>query len=609
MSYIPTKPPADWPSIELTPNSLTILTKRYLRRGEDGKPVETVDEMFYRIARHIASAETSKEQVDYYTKEFYFLLTGKKFFPNTPTFTGAGTPLGQLAACFVLPIEDDLGRSPDGIMSSLRNAALIQQTGGGNGFSFSRLRQKGAFVKTSSGTSTGPVGFLKVYDSAFGMIAQGGSRRGANMAVLRVDHPDIREFITCKASEMAITNFNISVGITDKFMQAVKDDTTYELIAPHTKEVIEVVNAREIFNLIVKYAHHNGEPGVLFLDSANRYNPVPHLYELESTNPCGEQWLGPYENCCLGSINLIEHVTPDNKLDWDSLRRSIELSARFLDNVVTVNAYVEAVPQLKEAAMRCRRIGLGLMGLADIMCCVGVRYGSYEGEVFASQVVEFIRYHAMETSINLAIERGAFPALEGSIYDPNNFTWKIPTPLPGVIYGNDENCCYYAKFRRPSLDWNLLRERLLKYGIRNAAQTTIAPTGTIATVSGCEGYGCEPKFALAYIRHVNDNGKDLVLKYCSPLFSKMLDEAKYTEQEKEAILNEVMENGSCQNVKTLSADLKNRFVVAGDISAQEHVRMQAALQAFIDNSISKTCNLPAGATEDDVAQCYLKAWN
>jgi len=600
MAMKPTSPPADWPRIELSENSLTILSKRYLRRGEDDKPVENVDQMFYRVAHSIAKGEQTQDKVDQFTKEFYCMLVGKKFFPNTPTFTGAGTPLGQLAACFVLPIEDDLGRTDASIMSTLRNAALVQQTGGGNGFSFSRLRQKNAFVKSSGGRSTGPVGFLKVFDSAFGMIAQGGTRRGANMAVLRVDHPDIREFITCKSSEMNITNFNISVGITDKFMEAVTKDTTYDLIAPHTKEVTETVRAREIFDLIVKYAHNNGEPGVLFLDTANRANPVPHLYELESTNPCGEQWLGPYENCCLGSLNLIAHATPDKKLDWVSLQKSVRLATRFLDNVVSVNSYVEAVPQLREAAERCRRIGLGIMGLADILACCGVRYGSPEGEEFASQIMEFIRYHAMMTSIELAEERGPFPAISGSIYDPENLKWQIPAPLAGIQHSDS--------FSRPALDWERLRAKLLKSGIRNAAQTTVAPTGTIATVAGCEGYGCEPKFALAYIRHVCDNGRDLVLKYSSPLFKQALDEAGYSEEEKDSILTQVIEDGSCQQVEMLSQSIKNAFAVAGDITPSEHVRMQAAMQAFVDNSMSKTCNLPAGATEEDVAACYVHAW-
>ena len=387
----------------LSENARTVLSKRYLRKGPDGKPVETPEQMFSRVARAIAQPEGEYGgDVAATEQAFYELLTGLRFFPNSPTFTGAGTPLGQLAACFVLPISDDMGRHGDGIFQTLRDAALIQQTGGGNGFSFSRLRPKGAFVTSSAGQATGPVGFLRVYDKAFGEIAQGGSRRGANMAVLRVDHPDILDFVRCKTSEDQITNFNISVGITDEFMRAARDDRDFELIGPQDGKVWKVVRAHDIFDEIVKYAHHNGEPGVLFLDAANRTNPVPHLYELEATNPCGEQWLGPYENCCLGSINLAQHITPDGCVDWNKLEESTALSTHFLDNVVTANAYVPAVPQLKEAAHRARRIGLGIMGLGDLMYHLGIRYGSEEAQEFAGQVMEFVRYHCMRTSVELA---------------------------------------------------------------------------------------------------------------------------------------------------------------------------------------------------------------
>ncbi|MEP0762686.1 MAG: ribonucleoside-diphosphate reductase, adenosylcobalamin-dependent, partial [Chloroflexota bacterium] len=342
--------------IALTDNARTVLRKRYLRRGDDGQPVETEQEMFWRVAYHIAKAEEEHGgDVEGTARRFYDLLTTLRFFPNSPTFTGAGTPLGQLAACFVLPIDDDMGRTGSGIFETLRHAALIQQTGGGNGFSFSRLRPKGALVRSSSGEATGPVGFLRVYDQAFGEIAQGGSRRGANMSVLRIDHPDIREFITCKTDENAITNFNISVGITDAFMRAVEADGDFDLINPQDGKVWHTVRARDLFDQIVRQAHHNGEPGVLFLDTANRENPVPHLYELESTNPCGEQFLGPFENCCLGSINLAQHLTEDRRMDWDRLAETVALSTRFLDDVVSVNAYVPAVPQLEEAAHRVRR--------------------------------------------------------------------------------------------------------------------------------------------------------------------------------------------------------------------------------------------------------------
>jgi ribonucleoside-diphosphate reductase alpha chain len=594
----PPLPPNAHP-VELTDNARTVLSKRYLRRDANGQPIETVEEMVWRVAYHVALAEESwGGDVMQAAEQFYGLLATKRFFPNSPTFTGAGTPLGQLAACFVLPINDDMGRDSAGIFQTLRDAALIQQTGGGNGFSFSRLRPKGSLVKSSAGQATGPVGFLRVYDKAFGEVAQGGTRRGANMAVLRVDHPDIFDFNQCKVDENQITNFNISVGVTDEFMQAVADEADFDLIAPNSGEVARTLPAREIFEQIVKHAHHNGEPGVLFLDAANRANPVPHLYELEATNPCGEQWLGPYENCCLGSINLAQHLGPDGTVQWDELRQSVVTATRFLDNVVTANAYVPAVPQLKEAALRARRIGLGIMGLADLMYHLGVRYGSDESLDLASQVMEFVRFYSMKTSVDLAQERGSFPAIQGSIYDPAELKWSPPTSLFDYQYD----------FGRPALDWDGVVDGITTHGIRNAAQTTVAPTGTIATVAGCEGYGCEPVFALAYYRHVNDRGQDLRLTYTSPSFEKALTEAGLDEDERTRIVEKVMEQGSCTGLDELSEDIRHVFVVSQDITPQEHVKMQAALQAFVDNSLSKTCNFPEGASEEDVAQSYELAW-
>ena len=1142
-------PPDLQRAIPLTDNARTVLRKRYVRRDADGQPVETEQEMFWRVAYHIAKAEAEYGgEIEPVARQFYDLLTGLRFFPNSPTFTGAGTPLGQLAACFVMGIDDEMGRTGSGIFETLRNAALIQQTGGGNGFSFSRLRPKGAIVRSSSGKATGPVGFLRVYDQAFGEIAQGGcvtgdtlvatsegniairdlvgreplvysfdrklgktvllqardvrltgrardvyrlrtndgfalvatwdhpvmvadgsyqalggllpgqiimpfagrgvvesiefvgrtdvydlevpqthnfavvsdlegmqgafvhnSRRGANMAVLRVDHPDVREFITCKIDENAITNFNISVGVTDAFMQAVEHDADFELVNPQNGTVWETVRARELFDQIVRQAHQNGEPGVLFLDAANRENPVPHLYELESTNPCfvgntriatehglltieelaergtlgfvatdnrapvndhetpntktygvalrpgsvawmtrqnvpvmklttqmgysvtatpdhrfltprgyvelqhlkpgdklllqsgegvwskeyrlpnaeiievklslmalsgndhnvqrndfteqyanipqhwshelglvigwlvgdgwvsdgstrksigmvfendavrpqihvplsewfgpgsiverghitqltysrvpfeffrslgvstgrahekrvpeaiwtapreaivgflqglfgadgtvginekkqdcsvrlassspgllwdvqillsnfgiagriylrrkvrshlmpdgkggqkayrsqpqyelvlgkanrdrfaeligfahpekqakveafigaktrrsnaeryvdsvlsienagkadvydlaqpqthslianglvvhncGEQFLGPYENCCLGSINLARHMTPDNRVDWDRLRESIELSTRFLEDVVTANAYVPAVPELREAAHRVRRIGLGIMGLADMMYTLGVRYGSPEGQEFASQVMEFVRFHSMRTSIELARDRGPFPAIEGSLYDPADLKWQPPQSL--VPHQHD--------WGRPALDWAGIVDGIRRYGIRNGAQTTVAPTGTISTVAGCEGYGCEPVFALAYMRYVNDQGQQLTLQYTSPLFEQVLRDAGLGDAAIKRIVEQVNLTGTCQDIPDVPERIRRVFVVSGDVSAEEHVRMQAALQAFTDNAISKTVNFPSTATEDDVATAYQLAW-
>jgi ribonucleoside-diphosphate reductase alpha chain len=619
-SYTRLPVPDDLKAVELSQNARTVLEKRYIRRDENGEATETIEQMFWRVASHVALAECEwGGEADTVAEQFYDLLTSKRFFPNSPTFTGAGTPLGQLAACFVLPIADDMGKNREGIFQSLRDAALIQQTGGGNGFAFSRLRPKGSLVNTSAGEATGPVGFLKVFDQAFDVIAQGGTRRGANMAVLRVDHPDIEEFITCKTDESAITNFNISVGITDAFMEAVKNDEDWALRFPDVcseeykgfngtleqaerrgipLKVYKTVRARDLMDKIVRQAHHNGEPGMLFLSAANRSNPLPHLYDLEATNPCGEQWLGRYENCCLGSINLAQHCGPGKAVDWDKLRRSVVAATRFLDDVVTANAYVPAVPALKEAAHRARRIGLGIMGLGDLMYHAGVRYGSEAAQEFSAQVMEFIRYECMRASVELARERSPFPAIRGSIYDPDNLRWAPPKPLRE----------YQRDFGRPALEWDDLRSMIGKYGIRNAAQTTVAPTGTIATVAGCEGYGCEPVFALAYYRHVEDNGDDLRLTYTSPLFEKALVEAGIDVEQRQAIIDEVLERGTCQGIDSVPQAVREVFVVSQDIQAEEHVQMQAAMQAFVDNSMSKTINFPADATEDDVRKAYMLAW-
>jgi len=966
-------------AIALPENAVKVLEKRYLRRDLDGAYLETPAGMFYRIAIHMATVENAHGgDVEETARVFYDLLTQRRFFPNSPTFTGSATPLGQLAACFVLPIADDMGKESDGIFSTLRVAALIQQTGGGNGFSFSRLRPKNDVVHTSSGRATGPVGFLRVYDQAFGEIAQGGSRRGANMGVLRVDHPDIEEFIECKAKEGSIANFNISVAITDEFMEAVKVDGDFALRNPRDGKVARTIRARDLFDKIVRYAHHNGEPGALFIDAANRSNPVPHLYDLEATNPCvtadtliytanglqragdlhatqqpvdvmldgrfgteslessaspvyytgdkpvfalttnegyslkatanhrimtargwvelgdlqpgdkvhilnrkggfgvtgslelgrvmgwllgdgtfnmsegaalmffgeeqelaplfagyvdaiaaevphgnayaptrtyavgvqcvaernesrivstrlkqrmaeygfaskaavpeivfagselmqrgflqalftadgtvldnvekgvsvrlwsaesevltgvqrllinfgifskvyqnrkkaqykampngkegmkeyktraghelviskqdlirfeeeigflpvaseqgkqsrlqqaiasygargpyrqsftatvasirplgiepvydlteplthsfiangivvhncGEQWLGPYENCCLGSINLAVHfkeVDGERVVDWDLLQRSVQEATHFLDNVVTANAYVPAIPEVAAAAFRARRIGLGIMGLGDLMYELGIRYGSEEGQEFAAQVMEFVRFHCMQESIDLAEARGPFLAFEGSIYDPaqpSGMRWTPPVAHRPFV----------RDWQRPALDWSQVVDGIVQHGIRNAAQTTVAPTGTIATVCGIEGYGCEPVFALGYIRHFKDGDKDVELPYTSPLFDQALERSGLDEAKQKAIRQHVATYGTCQDLADLPADLLHTFVVSSDITAEEHVFMQAAIQAFVDNSISKTCNFAEGATEEDVARAYLLAW-
>ncbi len=613
---------------QFSDNALTVLKRRYLRKDERGEPVETLSQMFRRVARHVAQAETvmggdTKEAEEL----FYRLLTRLRFIPNSPTFTGAGTPLGQLAACFVLPIKDDMGRIEGGIFQSLRDAALIQQTGGGNGFSFSRLRPKNTIVKSSMGKATGPVGFLRVYDVAFGEIAQGGTRRGANMGVLRIDHPDIESFITSKTDENAITNFNLSVGMLDAFMEAVEKDTMWPLRFPdvlhpryrHFHGTLEEaeeagipikthreVRARELFQKIVHQAWRNGEPGMLFLDTANRDNPVPHLGRYESTNPCGEQFLLPYESCCLGSINLARHLghTEDGQpgVDWAKLAESVHAAVRFLDDVVEANGYVPSVPQLKEAAQRSRRIGLGIMGLADLLYHMRIPYGSEEGQELSAQLMEFIRYEAMLASIDLAKARGPFPAIEGSIYDPANVTWRPPS-WPDWLGGGPRH-----DWGRPPIRWEKVLEGLHRHGIRNAAQLTIAPTGTIATVAGAEGYGCEPVFALAYTRHVHEADRIIPLRYVSKAFTRALEEAGLDETTRERIFDQVALTGSCQQVEEVPEALRRVFVVAADVPAEGHVRMQAALQIFTDASISKTINFPADASEEEVAKAFKLAW-
>src|SRR3989344_3514261 len=413
---------------KLTPNAQEVMINRYALRDDSGKPTEKVEDILVRCARVVAQAEhayrdgTTPEKVE---KMFVSLLSEFRFMPTGRTLGNAGTGWGQLANCFVLPIDDDMGRAQDGIFSTLRDAVLVLQSGGGVGFSFGHIRPKGDSIASSKGKATGAVSFLKVYDTAFWIIGQGGGRRSACMAILPVHHPDIREFIHCKEKEGTIEHFNISVGVTDAFMEAVEKDTDFPLINPRNGEVWEKVKARELFHDIVHFAHNNGEPGVLFLDAANRENPTPSQGELEATNPCGEQWLLPYENCCMASINLAEHIKDDKKkkgvfpysVDWEKLAATVELTVRWLDDVVDANKYVSAVPALEEAAKRNRRIGVSIMGLADMLYMIGVRYGSKDGVEFSGQVMEFIRFHTMYASNVLAQERGAFPGIKGSRYD------------------------------------------------------------------------------------------------------------------------------------------------------------------------------------------------
>jgi len=597
---------------KLNPHAAAIMVNRYSLRDEEGHPVESPAEIFMRSARVVAEAEnnyrSSGETSIEVREKFFEILYEMRFVPNGRTMANAGTKYGQLANCFVLPVEDDLGKGTDSIFSVLRKAILTLQTGGGVGFSFGRIRPKDSTISTTKGKATGAVSFIKVYDTAFWVIGQGGGRRSAAMAVLPVWHPDILEFVKCKSEEGQITNFNISVGITDEFMKAVKNDDDFTLRHPENGEMYRMIPARELFNEIVKSAYKNGEPGVLFLDEANRSNPVPHLYKLEATNPCGEQFLGPYENCCLGSLNLREHVKKIKgdgyQVDWKKLEETVTLSVRFLDNVVDANKYVSAVPEIEEAAHKVRRIGLSVMGLADMMYLTGVRYGSKQGQEMASQIMEFIRFHSMAASIELARVRGPFPGINGSIYDPQNVTWTVPKPL--VPHKTD--------FGRPLIEWKKLIAELKVHGIRNGAQTTVAPTGSIATISGLEGYGCEPVFALSYVRHTREGaekeGKEWrEMYYESYLFESAMKKAGLSKAERNKLFEKVRENGgSLKGIAGVPKEISEVCVVSADLSVDEHVRMQAVMQRWIDNSISKTINFPPNAKIEEVAAAYQLGW-
>jgi ribonucleoside-diphosphate reductase alpha chain len=518
-------------------------------------------------------------------------------------------------------------------MNTLINAVAIQKTGGGNGFSFGRLRPARSIVSTSRGEATGPVGFLGMYNANFEHIRQGGSRRGANMGVLPVWHPDVLKFIFAKVNEGQNANFNISVGLTRKFMEAVKagDDWEFRFPGPEgpvqevewNGEMIKSMPAAELFDIITTNAHKLGDPGALFLDQANDFNPCPKYYVLETTNPCGEQWLGPYENCCLGSIAMSYFVNEAGSFDWAVFQKYVELATEFLDDVVDANTYVESVPQLEEAAQGGRRIGMGQMGLHDALLLQGLRYGRSDGEEFASQVTEFMSYHTMLTSIRRAYARGAFPRIGESIYDPALLKEKGEgatfegtmtdgtTPFVGRLWSRPTPIISHeTDFGRPECDWDNVFEGIVAHGIRNSCQRTFAPTGTIATTAGMEGYGCEPLFALFYIRTVMQEREQIELVYPSQLFLQALTKAGITDEDELVQIAERVKanNGSCQGVEGVPLSIQDIFVVAGDLSGVEHVRMQAVLQAFVDNSISKTINFPKEATIADVAEVYLQAY-
>jgi len=540
----------------LSDNARRVLRRRYLKKDSRGKVIETPEQMFRRVASHIAKAEkkygADEKRIKELEEIFYKIMTEFKFLPNSPTLMNAGRRLGQLAACFVLPVEDSM----DGIFGALRNAALIHKSGGGTGFAFSRLRPKNSMVGTTGGVASGPVSFMKIFNTATEQVKQGGTRRGANMAILKVDHPDIMEFIFSKRDNADLNNFNISVGVSDAFMKAAADKAEYDLIDPRNQTHVGKLNAAEVYHALVKQAWKNGDPGIIFLDRINRDNPTPGLGEIESTNPCGEQPLLPLEACNLGSVNLAKFVIENGHgpmVDYEGLKEIVTLSVRFLDNTIDVSKY--PLPEITAMVLGNRKIGLGVMGFADMLYQLNIPYDSDEALETADTIMSFIQETAHDASRNLAEEKGVF-----------------------------EN-----------YDLSIFKDRGIKY--RNATTTTIAPTGTLSILAGCSS-GIEPLFALSFVRNVMDNDKLLEV---NPYFEKVAAARGFYSRE---LMDTIAKTGSIREISEIPEDVRKVFATAHDVSPEWHIRMQAAFQAHTDNAVSKTVNLPHDATESDVAKVY-----
>ncbi len=557
---VPETKPKTMPGVEFRENALVVLEKRYLLKDSQGQVIETPEEMFRRVAKHVASAELiydPKADAAAWEEKFYQLMASLEFLPNSPTLMNAGRELGQLSACFVIPIDDSM----ESIFDAVKYTALIHKSGGGTGFSFSRLRPEKDRVGSTGGVASGPVSFMRAFDTATDVIKQGGMRRGANMAILNVDHPDILQFITAKDDPKALTNFNLSVAVTTEFMDAVEKNEDYNLVNPRTKEVVGKLAAREVFDKITDMAWHTGDPGIVFIDHINKHNPTPNLGKIESTNPCGEQPLLPFESCNLASLNLSKMVKCEDdkcEIDYDKLGEAVRLGIRFLDDVIDVNKF--PLPQIDKMTKATRKIGLGIMGFADMLIMLGVPYNSDKALKLAEDIMHFISEEAAKESVSLGKERGLFPKFKGSIYDTTN----------GL---------------RP----------------RNASQTTIAPTGTLSIIAGCSS-GIEPLFALTYVRHILD-GEELI--EVNPYFEKVAKKEGFYSPE---LIKQLAEGKKLRDIENIPDWVKDIFITAHDISPEWHVKMQAAFQKFTDSAVSKTINLPYEATPENIAEAYILAY-